>query len=49
MADEVSTIVRTLCGETTLRGLDLLRQEYLAREEIAIGSRFGGYVEKEVS
>jgi hypothetical protein len=39
--DEATEIIRELCGETTFRGYDALRVEFLGMEEEALGSRFG--------
>ncbi|KAJ6613973.1 hypothetical protein B0H10DRAFT_2436246 [Mycena sp. CBHHK59/15] len=36
--DEITAIVRELCGETTFRGFDALHYEYVGREEAATGS-----------
>ncbi|CAA7266341.1 unnamed protein product [Cyclocybe aegerita] len=38
--DEMTEVVRTLCGEATFRGYDSLHQYYLDREERALGGGF---------
>jgi hypothetical protein len=40
LVDEMSDIVRDLCGETTLHGFDNLQRDYLGKEEEAIGGGF---------
>ncbi|KAF9560292.1 hypothetical protein CPC08DRAFT_708223 [Agrocybe pediades] len=39
--DETIDLVRNLCGEATFRGYELLQQDYLDREERAIGGSGG--------
>lgn len=39
----MAVIIRELCGEVTFRGFDVLHNEYLGREEKAIG---GGFSQK---
>jgi len=46
LVDEITVIVRDLCGEQTLSGFDNLRRDFLGREEKAIG---GGFFEKKKS
>ncbi|KAJ7730484.1 hypothetical protein DFH07DRAFT_993871 [Mycena maculata] len=38
LIDEISVIVRELCGQTTFRGFDTLRHEFMGREEAAMGT-----------
>ncbi|KAL1742634.1 hypothetical protein HDZ31DRAFT_42783 [Schizophyllum fasciatum] len=40
LLDENASIIRELCGETSLAGIEYLRDEYLSREESAIASNF---------
>ncbi|KAF7340394.1 hypothetical protein MVEN_01958900 [Mycena venus] len=38
LIDEITPIVRELCGQTTFRGFDALHHEFLGREEVAMGT-----------
>ena len=40
LLDENANIVRELCGETSLAGIEYLRDQYLSREENTIASDF---------
>jgi len=44
-ADEAIDIIRTLCGEATFRGYEYLQQDYLDREERAVGGGAGAFTD----